>query len=77
MPLSEAVPFEPPSRPDPIPEWAWVPAAVLLPWFEPVAKAGGAPLGADLTPAPALPSCPELVPVQVPQLEPPRRALAL
>lgn len=52
--------------------------AVSLPWPEPVAEpVQVVPLGAELTPAPALPSCPELVPVQVPQMEPPWPALAL
>ena len=41
-----------------------------LPWPEPVAEpVQVVPLGAELTPALALRSCPEFVPVQVPQLE--------
>jgi hypothetical protein len=49
-----------------------------LPWPEPVAEpVKVVPRGAEQTPAPALPSYPELVPVQVPQLELLWPALAL
>jgi hypothetical protein len=52
--------------------------AVSLPWPELVAEpVQVVPLGAELTPAPAPPSYPELVPVQVRQLELLWPALAL
>ena len=52
--------------------------AVSLPWPEPVAEpVQVVPLGAELTPATASPSYPELVPAQVRQLELLWPALAL